>query len=352
MLINMNKRPTIQTVAERAGVSRGTVDRVLNNRSYVRADVRERVLDAIRETGYLSPREAHRQTADRPQNYSPVKLGVLLPNWAGPFREEVTRGIESARVKLSGRHAEIRVCTCETDIPGEAITLLDKLVDWGAQGIALCALNDITIEAKVGELADNGIPCITFNSDLPNSRRLCFVGQDIYKAGQVAGGLMSRCIPAGSQLLATVGNLKFDGHRQRLAGFRDRIREAGFPMEDLVVAETFNDYETTFRVVTEAIDRYPRLRGIYMANLSVSGCAAAIEQAGKKGAIRLICHDLNESVRQLLLRGSIDFTIPQNLRQQGYGPLILLRDVLRRKAAPDAARFNRQIDIVCSDNLP
>ena len=42
---------------------------------------------------------------------------------------------------------------------------------------------------------------------------------------------MSRCIPAGSQLLATVGNLKFDGHRQRLAGFRDRIREAGFPME-------------------------------------------------------------------------------------------------------------------------
>lgn len=46
----MNKRPTIQTVAERAGVSRGTVDRVLNNRSYVRADVRERVLDAIRET--------------------------------------------------------------------------------------------------------------------------------------------------------------------------------------------------------------------------------------------------------------------------------------------------------------
>ena len=230
--------------------------------------------------------------------------------------------------------------------------LLDELTEAGASGLAVCAAKDPSITARISALADEGIPCVTFNSDLPDSRRLCFVGQDIYKAGRVAGGLMSRCIPAGSQLLATVGNLKFDGHRQRLAGFRDRIREAGFPMEDLVVAETFNDYETTFRVVTEAIDRYPRLRGIYMANLSVSGCAAAIEQAGKKGAIRLICHDLNESVRQLLLRGSIDFTIPQNLRQQGYGPLILLRDVLRRKAAPDAARFNRQIDIVCSDNLP
>ena len=90
----MCKRPTIQTVAERAGVSRGTVDRVLNNRAYVRADVRERVLQAIRETGYLSPREAHRRSVAAQQQLPPVKVGVVLPNWGGPFREEVTRGIE------------------------------------------------------------------------------------------------------------------------------------------------------------------------------------------------------------------------------------------------------------------
>ena len=46
----MSNRVTIQTVAERAGVSRGTVDRVINNRSYVRAEVRERILRAIKET--------------------------------------------------------------------------------------------------------------------------------------------------------------------------------------------------------------------------------------------------------------------------------------------------------------
>ena len=46
-VIAMGKRPTIQMVAERAGVSRGTVDRVINNRSYVRAEVRQRVLAAM-----------------------------------------------------------------------------------------------------------------------------------------------------------------------------------------------------------------------------------------------------------------------------------------------------------------
>ena len=156
----MNKRPTIQTVAERAGVSRGTVDRVLNNRSYVRADVRERVLSAIRETGYLSPREAHRQAAAEQPSLPRVKVGIVLPNWGGPFREEVTRGIEAASRALAERNAEIRVRICESDVPAETIELLDGLLSWGAQGIALCALNDIMIEARVNELAEQGLSLI------------------------------------------------------------------------------------------------------------------------------------------------------------------------------------------------
>ena len=73
----MNKRPTIQTVAELAGVSRGTVDRVLNNRSYVRADVRARVLNAIQETGDLSPKEAHRQAAEAKLPLKPIPNEAL-----------------------------------------------------------------------------------------------------------------------------------------------------------------------------------------------------------------------------------------------------------------------------------
>ena len=100
-------RPTIQTVAEQAGVSRGTVDRVLNNRSYVSAEVRERILRAIEETGYVAPRQA--RPVEETKNYPPLRLGVLLPNWTGPFKTEVSSGIEAARRKLADYHVEIRV---------------------------------------------------------------------------------------------------------------------------------------------------------------------------------------------------------------------------------------------------
>ena len=165
--------------------------------------------------------------------------------------------------------------------------------------------------------AEEGIPCVTFNSDLPESRRLCFVGQDIYAAGRVAAGLLYKCVSGQGPILATAGNLKFDCHRRRLDGFRDRLAELGFPADQILVRETFNDYETTFRTVQETLGGTPGLRGIYMANLSVSGCCAAVERAGKKGLVHVVCHDINESIRQLIRSGSVDFTIPQDLQQQG-----------------------------------
>ena len=130
-----------------------------------------------------------------------------------------------------------------------------------------------------------------------------------------------------SASLATAGNLKFDGHRRRL-------EELGFPAGQILVRETFNDYETTRRVVRETLEEQPELRGVYMANLSVSGCCAALAQAEKTGQVHVVCHDVNAGIRQLIRSGAVDFTIPQDLESQGYAPLLLLRDHLRKRTVP------------------
>ena len=106
------------------------------------------------------------------------------------------------------------------------------------------------------------------------------------------------------------------------------------------------------QMVTATLQSNPNLRGVYMANLNVSACAAAVKSAGKKGTVHVVCHDINESIRQLLREGSVDFTIPQNFTQQGYAPLMLLRDLVRKKNPVDLNRFNTQIDILCAENLP
>lgn len=345
----MGKRVTIQQIAQIAGVSRGTVDRVLNHRSYVSEDVRKRVEDAIAATGYVSPREAYRQEAEAAR--PPLKLGVLLPNWEGQFLQEVRQGIDQARRELESQNVQLLIRRCRTEIPREAVDLLDQLAEEGAGGLSVCALNDPAIRACVDGLTEAGIPCITFNSDLPESRRLCFVGQELYKAGRMAGELMSRCVRPGETVLATVGNRRFDGHSQRLGGFLARMEERGFSPARILTAETFNDYQTTYAVVTQALTEHPDLAGIYMANLHVAGCVEAVRAAGARGRVRVICHDINESIRRMLLDGGVDFTIPQDFRRQGYLPLILLRNLLREGRQPDQEQLGSQIGILCAENV-
>lgn len=346
----MGKRPTIQMIAERAGVSRGTVDRVLNNRAHVKEEIRVRVLEAVAELGYLSPHEAHSQEIAA-GTFPPLKLGALLPNWTDYFRPEVLRGIEGARKELRPFGVEVLVDECRTDDPEEANQRLDALVAQGVQGISLCAVNDFSIEARVTALVEQGIPVITFNSDLPNSKRISFVGQNYKKSGRIAAELIGKCIPRTGRVLAMCGNLEFDGHRNRLAGFGARMQELQFSNSQIEVMETYNDYYFTCRQVTEVLARTPDLAAIYMANQSIAGCAQALKAAGKEHEICLVVHDLSDNTRTLLQSGCVDFTISQDFYRQGYLPLKCLRELLHLGVEPEADQTNTYISVICSQNM-
>lgn len=345
----MSKRPTIQMIADMAGVSRGTVDRVLNNRSYVKPEVKEKILDIIKETGYLSPREAHQKSLISP--LTPICLGVILPNWTGHFKSEILRGIQSAREELSDFQVTIILEECSTDIPGEVLELIDRLESRGMQGLAICAVNSPLISDRIMSLTKKGIPVITLNSDLPSSSRLCFVGQDYFQSGRIAAELLSKCIPSSGKILAVAGNLEFDGHRRRLNGFQERMNEKGITEAQITVIQTFNDYQTTYDKVYEQLELQPDLAAIYMANRSVAGCTQAVQALNRKSCLRIICHDFSESTRRLLSEGSIDFTISQNIYQQGYLPLIFLREYLQKGKLPENTTLNTSISIICAENM-
>jgi LacI family transcriptional regulator len=345
-----SKKPTIQMVADLAGVSRGTVDRVLNNRSHVRPEICEKVMVALTETGYLTPRHNYQKTI-LSQNFMPLKLGVLLPNWSGHFKWEIIRGIESAQIELSDFNVKIIMEESQTDIPDNIIQKIDSLLNQGAQGIALCTINDISIERKISELHEAKIPVITYNSDIPNSKRLCFVGQDYNKSGRIAAELINKCVPTTGKILTAVGNLEFDGHRARLNGFITRMEEIGIPEDQITVIETYNDYPLTFRKVQEALLKDEEIVAIYMANRSVAGCINAIKSVEKKGNIHVVCHDISEHTKSFLINGDIDFSISQDLFHQGYLPLMYLRDCLHKNIVPKNPDTNTNISIICSQNL-
>ena len=85
------KRLTIRDVAERAGVSLGTVSNVLNNPDIVAAATRKRVLEAITEIGFVRNNAARQLAAGRGQ-----AIGLVTLDIDNPFFTEVARGVEDA----------------------------------------------------------------------------------------------------------------------------------------------------------------------------------------------------------------------------------------------------------------
>ena len=345
-------RVTINMVAARAGVSRGTVDRVLNQRPHVRPDIYQRVVAAINELGYRPPRQQQAIALGLavPEERK-LMLGVLLPNWTGAFKTEVERGIADARDMFGGDTVQLLVERSTTNLPDEILEHIDVLVDRGAQGIALCSMDHPSIVKRVNELCDAGIPVVTFNSDLTGSRRLCFVGEDILAAGRVAGELMSKLTEPSAEIIVAIGSAQYHGHHQRMDGFLECIGEHGQDKDKLYIIETYNDYHVTAAKVSALLREHPGIAGIYMANESIPGCVDAVRQTSHEKRIHIVGHDLTEESARLLRSGDVSFVIGQNIYRQGLQPLITLRDYLQKGVQPDGPKSRSDIEILCAENI-
>lgn len=83
---------TIKKIAELCGVSRGTVDRVLNGRGRVKPETAEAVMNMVKQLGY-KPNPAGKALAAR--RHRPI-VGVILNSEGNAFFDEIIRGIETA----------------------------------------------------------------------------------------------------------------------------------------------------------------------------------------------------------------------------------------------------------------
>ena len=81
---------TIFDVAKKAGVSYGTVSRVINDNPHVKSETRQRILQAMEELGYVVNKQARILAGGRSQT-----IGVLVPDLGTGYVGEIMRGIDA-----------------------------------------------------------------------------------------------------------------------------------------------------------------------------------------------------------------------------------------------------------------
>lgn len=338
---------TIKEIARLAGVSRGTVDKALNNRPGIREDTRQKIQKIAKDLDY-HPNLIGKVLVN---SGTPIKIGVILTPLYNPFIDLVMQGIKAAEDEFAPFNVQVIVKTSISLEPQEHSWLLDELEAEQVSGIVALPVEDTTFIEHINKLYDRGVEVVTFNSYVKGIQQLCYVGQDHYKGGRTAAGLMGKLLPDGGDVGVIISSKYLSCHTNRLKGFRDKLGELKQKINIIEVLENQDLKELAFRQTLEYCKKYPEMKGLYMTGGGESGAARALELIGAKDKIALICYDVLPEIKDYMRSGTIDFVVDQDGYRQGYQSVKILFEKLIKGINPQVEMIRIPVTIVTGDSL-
>lgn len=346
---------TINQIAELCGVSRGTVDRALHNKGNVRPAVAEQIKKVAAEYGYTPNRAG--MALSRAAH--PIRIGVVLHSVQNGFVQVLLEACRREAQQLSVFSTDTIFRLSRSLDPVEQVRMIDDLVDnHKIDGLAIMPLNSYLVENRLNELAEKkSLPIITFNTDLPESRRICYVGQDSAAAGRTAAALM-RLATGGHGLISPIvgPSENHSAYTDRLRGFQLELCSQPSDMQLLIThAANDDDIECTYRATLQLLRTHPDIAGIYAITSGYEGACRALIETGLAGKVHLILHDEIASNLEYARQGVIDFVLGQDAEVQGTLPMQLLSDFIHLRHYPDKKFYYTDIRVLFRyniDNLP
>lgn len=301
----MTRRPTLQDVAQEAGVSTATVDRVLNAREKVREDTARRVYEAARLVGYhAAPLIGQRVQIDLPR----LRLGVVLHKERQAFYQTFRSEIERAVTQAIGVRASAIVEFAPSQTPADFISLIDGLSD-RVDAIAATAVAHPEVTEAVMRLNARGIPCFALLNDFAQGVRQNYLGLNNMKIGRIAAHMIAQTAHKPGKIAVFVGGYRWHGHELRETGFRSYFREYA---PHFTVLDTLVNLETrqlTYEATLDLLGRNPDLRGMYCAGGGMEGAIAALKEARAPGEVSFVVNELTPESRSALIARYITMVI-------------------------------------------
>lgn len=336
---------TIREIAERAGVSRGTVDRALNKRGRIDKEVEERIFQIADEIGYVPKKE---KTAVKKES---VKIGIVTQLAKSSFMIPIRKGLEDAQKELKKRGIVFVMEECVTVSEEEQLAAIERLEKNKVSGIAIMPVECDKIRDKINSLIEQGISVVTFNTDIVGTKRSCFVGQDNKRSGRTAAGLMGMLTGGQGKILAITGYFGNSVNSMRVDGFVDEIKRT-FPGLELVgVQSSFDEKEEVEKILVNTLTAYPDLQGAVIFSGGQGGVKKAFEELKLEKKPHIIIYDLTTGNIKALEEGIADFLIDQNGYTQGYRALFILTDIMQAGSGKGQEFFYTDIIIKTKYNI-
>ncbi len=197
-------------------------------------------------------------------------------------------------------------------------------IDQQVDGIVVFGASD-----ELGEMIDlaweAGIPCVTIDGDIEDSKRIAFVGTDSENAGEYSAEIAIRELgPSGKIIILT--ELEMALHQERTQAALKYFEK--YPRVEVIkLVETGASTDTAYDAALEALQDHPDTDLIMCTDyFGGAAAAAAVEELGKEGKIKIISMDRSSYVLKKIEEGVITATVMQQTALMPYYAMRILYD--------------------------
>lgn len=313
---------TIHDVARAAGLSRGTVSRVINGEPYVSPEARAAVESAILQVGYV-PNTAARNLKTR--RSGAIALIVHEPH--SLFLEDPNIGTILLGINAVLSQADYQLVTLIIDSTRDSDRVAEYLRGGFVDGV-------IIISARAGDpigqaVAGIGIPA-AFVGHPPGIEGIAYVGIDNVGA---ARSITERLVATGRRRIGMIASaLDRDSGRDRLAGFQQALGDLFDPA--LVVEFPLYSHSAGVEGMRQLLERAPDLDGVFAASDAIAaGALDTLRTAGKSVPDDIGVVGFDDSAWALRCQPALS-TVHQPATELGRAAAQLVLDQIARVGAP------------------
>lgn len=348
----MNKRIRIKDIARIAGVSKGTVDRVLHNRGNVSVSARKKVIAAMEKLEY-EPNVIASALASKKS----WRIAVLIPDpKSDPFWEQPREGIMRAHKTLRDYGVEIDFYPFRDADPAHFRLQGNKMLSRHYDALLIAPSFARESHELLDQCEQRNLEYVEINTYLERDHPafLAYIGQDSYASGQVAAKLLNFEMCSGDtaiilHLEEAVYNARHLMDKQ--AGFETYFEKQAHK-HIRVMQQSFgqiHDGAATDAFIRKMLHTYPGTTGIFVSTSKLYHVVPPIRKYQSK-PIRLIGFDLIKPNLRLLVAGEISFLINQNPYKQGFLGIMNLFNHLVLKKDNQKLQF-LPLDVVMRENV-
>jgi LacI family transcriptional regulator len=331
-------RLTLEDIAKKAGVSRSTVSRVVNNHPNVSEDVRKRVQKLIKDTGYR-PNAAARTLASQRSRM----IGLIYPKtvssvFTDPYYPRLTQGIASA---CNQNNFTLNLFLANTIDEEEKI--ISRVLHTGFLDGLLVEAGQIG-DQMINKLIESEIPLVVMGRPY-NENSVNYVDIDNVNAARKA---VMHLICLGYERIGTItGPIDFTVGIDRLEGYKRALKESEIPIDDSLIVHGRFSEEEGYLAMQQLLPEKPR--AVFAASdLIAIGAMDAVKDAGLRIPEDIAFVGFDDHP-QLKHTGPALTTIRQPVRRMGIRLVETLLDVIEN-GMPMARSIIMETQLIVRDS--